>query len=453
MTKRAKYGMLGVAILAVTVAAVACFFLLGGGRYVSSLPADAQAVARLDVRALADTLPLSLTQEQQQEMECSGIDLRKPIYAFVDGQDRPGVLLPLASDGQFEACLQGKGIAVEHQRGYRWAQWGQCLLAFSDDRCLAFGPLSEQEMGPMRGTMVALLKQDGEPESVLLQRVEKSAAPLSAAFQVSLVQHLLTRFYPQVALVLQDEQEGTVSIEASLRGRDLMVDAVLHGTGLGGEKSFLVPLKAEGEAAACTDGSTMVSMGVDGERLLRTLRKVPAVRTALIAMNFCLDLDQIIRSVQGDVTLTLPEAGAEGMSPVLTASLSDTRFMQNSGEWNQGLSSAVDVRVNRMGDSTFCVQLPSNSIYFGVRNSHLVVARDESAYAWAHDRLGAAAPARPSQDGGRWLVYAQQDLGHLDRFSAFVRGAFGADGLAALSVWDGKLILRVSADEDKQQND
>lgn len=453
MTIKAKYCVLGAAVIAALVALVVYLFCFRGDGYVSSLPADMQAVARLDVRSLPDTLPLPISDERRKGLEDCGIDFRQPLYAFVDGQDRPGLLLPLASDSKLEACLRDKGITVESQRGYHWAQWGQWLMAFSDDRCLAFGPLSEQEMGAMRGTMVALLKQSGKPESELWERIGKSDATLSAAFQVSLVHHLLTRFYPQVALALRDGQEGTVSLEASMRGRDLMVDAVLHGTGLGGKRSFLVPLKTDEEAQACVDGSTVVSMGVNGERLLGALRKVPAVRTALIAMNFCIDLDQIIRSVQGDVTLTLPDGGAEGMSPVLTASLRDTRFMQNSGAWNQGLSSVVDVRVSQMGDSTFCVQLPSDSIYFGVRGSHLVVARDGSAFAQAYAHLGATSTASPSQDAGGWLMYVRQDLGGLDRFSPFVRGALGEDCLAAPSVWGGKVILRVKADGDEQKND
>ena len=52
MSRKAKYGMLGAVILAMVVAAAVCFFSFRGGRYVSSLPADMQAVARVDAKTL-----------------------------------------------------------------------------------------------------------------------------------------------------------------------------------------------------------------------------------------------------------------------------------------------------------------------------------------------------------------------------------------------------------------
>ena len=113
MSKKAKYGMLGAVILAMVVAAAVCFFSFRGGRYVSSLPADMQAVARVDARTLQKKIALPIAKQQQSELEHSGIDFTHPLYAFVDGHDSPGVLLRMTV-----------AWCVDRSRSRRW---GRCV--------------------------------------------------------------------------------------------------------------------------------------------------------------------------------------------------------------------------------------------------------------------------------------------------------------------------------------
>ena len=448
MSKKAKCALLGVAVAIVLLAVAVWFFFFKGASYVCSLPADMQAVARLDAQALQERSHLSLTEPQQQELKQCGIDFAHPLYAFVDGHDSPGVLLPLRSARDFKAYLQGKDIEVQQQRGYHWAQAGQWLMVFSDDRCLVRGPLSEQEMGPMRGQMVSLMKQGGKSKGPLLQRVADSQVPASAAFSTALVQHLLTRFYPEIAAVLKEEPTGSVGVELGFADKKITADITLYDTGLENKKSFLVPLSGADLPQGDNDALGTVSMGVNGEALLSTLRSYPVIRTTLIALNFCVDLDMMIRSIQGGVTLTLPDADDVLPAATLAARLRDTAFMQNSSEWNQGLSSAFAVSVESLGDSSFCLHVPDRDICFGVKDNYLVASGGEPSLRKTFSRLQSASSSS-AKDAQGCLLYAQLNIPNIQRQMAVLSLLMGDEEWLDdfLKQYD-KLVLRVKAKDE-----
>lgn len=447
MSKKAKYGMLGAVILAMVVAAAVCFFSFRGGRYVSSLPADMQAVARVDARTLQKKIALPIAKQQQSELEHSGIDFTHPLYAFVDGHDSPGVLLPLRSAGDFKAYLQGMGIEVQKQRGYSWAQSGQWLMAFSDDRCLVRGPLSEQEMGPMRGQMVSLMKQSGKPDNPLLQHIDDSKAPVCASFSVGLVQHLLVRFVPDASAVFHGEQTGTVGMDVDFKDKRIAADVTLHGTGVGEGKSFLVPLDEPATLPESADGACVLTMGVNGEALLTLLRSYPVVRTALLALNFTFDLDQMIRAIQGDVNLSVVNDGSENPQIAMAARFKDTHFRQSLGDLTQYFYPISDGGVEVLDDSTFCVGLSGDYLYAGLRGNRLAACTDQT-FGKSVVRDMEEGHFVSKKDAVGSLVYMQLDLAAVlrhPRAHTFL-ARYGVDSDSVVGRYD-KLVLRVKADE------
>lgn len=453
MTTKARYRVLGAVVAAVVAAVVGCFFLSMGSGYESSLPADAQALARLDAKALLEKTSLSLVKQRQGELEHSGIDFAHSLYAFVDGRGGPGVLLPLRSARDFKAYLQGKGIEVERQRGYSWARSGQWLMAFSDDRCLAFGPLSEQEMGAMRGQMASLMGQSGKPKAALLGRVEKSRAPLSAAFDVGRAQRLLARVLPEVSGVFHGGLTGTVGMDVDFKEQRIVADVTLYGTGVEEGKSFLVPLDEPASLPKSADGMCVLTVGVDGDALLALLRSYPAVRTALLAINFTFDLDQMIRAIQGGVSLSVVRDAWETPQITLTTRFKDTHFRQSLEGLTDLYYPMAEGGVEVHDDSTFCVGFPDGYLYLGLRGNRLAACTDQVCGEAAVKDLEEGRLVSMKDAVGN-LVYMQLDLTTLPEchwmWEPLAR--HGVDMGKFLRQY-GKLILRVRAEKDEREND
>ena len=122
-------------------------------------------------------------------------------------------------------------------------------------------------------------------------------------------------------------------MDVQAKDRMITADVALHDVSAQSLLPFLGPIPADGLPQLGEQQMAAVTMGMNGEALLQTLRSYPSVRTALLALNFCLDLDQIIRSVDGPVTLFIPDADDVLSASSLVAQLRDTRFMQNSNDW------------------------------------------------------------------------------------------------------------------------
>lgn len=380
MTHKVRYISLGVLGLLLVALAVICF-LCRKNAYTSSLPEQMQAVAMLDVRKLGKEHVFVPSAEQKAFLENSGLDFEKRIFAFVDGENSTGVLLPLTSRKSWESFLRGRGLTVESQRGMYWTQWGNWLLVFSDDRCLAYGPLSEQEMDRTRGKMAGLMRQDGKPDNRLLQQMGlDDDVPLRLAFSATQVRHLMMRFVPEMVDAGSGLFDGDVFVNLKPQGKNLLLDANLVCPDAEANTSFLLPLGRNAVDKLSPDLLANLSVGVDGELLLKSLRKIPHLRTQLLALNMCIDADMMIRSVKGALTLNIPRTGDALSGSLLKAQLSDTRFLQNSSDWGQGLAQGLGVNLTSLSDSCFCLSALGQTFCFGVSQGSLVASADRHTF-------------------------------------------------------------------------
>lgn len=409
MTHKVRYISLGVLGLLLAVSAI-IFFLHRKNTYMSSLPEQMQAVAVLDVRKLGQKHVFVPSAEQQTFLENSGLDLEKQIFAFVDEENATGVLLPLASRKRWESLLRERGLSVESQRGMYWTRWSNWLLAFSDDRCLAYGPLSEQEMDRTRGKMAGLMRQNEKADNRLLQQMgQDNDAPLSVAFSANLARHLVTRFVPEMVDACSGQWDGDVFVNLKPQGKTLLLDAELVCPNAEASTSFLLPLGRNAVAKLSPDHLASLSVGVDGELLLKNLRKLPRLRTQLLALNMCIDADMMIRSLRGALTLGIPRTGDALSGSLLKAQLSDTRFLQNSSDWGQGFAQGLGMNLTSLSDSCFSLSALGQTFCFGVSQGTLVASTDRHTFQEACREVERN-PDNIVDDAEGAVLYAQVSL-------------------------------------------
>ena len=116
-----------------------------------------------------------------------------------------------------------------------------------------------------------------------------------------------------------------------------------------------------------------VGLNVDGSVLLPLLRKVPELRTALVALNFCVDADQIIRAVNGDVSLAVSEGATSLHDWLFTAQLQNQDFLRNVLAWQRGGMFSSIARFVIDGEKDFRLVGDDFEAYFGMRDGSLYV--------------------------------------------------------------------------------
>ena len=74
-----------------------------------------------------------------------------------------------------------------------------------------------------------------------------------------------------------------------------------------------------------------ILMNMDGGRLLEMMRENSGMQALLAGVNTAIDLDNILRSVDGDLSVFLPVLTGEDIDVVLTAELKSTDFLKDVG--------------------------------------------------------------------------------------------------------------------------
>ena len=405
---------------ALVVAALLAFFLLskGGRSYTSALPSDVQAVACLDAKALLKAADLSLSDmgqlisrfSESEESEPSGIDMTSPVYAFVDANGNTGFLSAVSSEDELQQTLakmqdEGRAGDVTLQRGLSWCVIdGKWLLSFDDKKALIMGPATGDAQDQLRNTIAELMQQsrsDSGAKAELTELTEKADAPLSATLsakllpqklQQTLQEWLKTETLDDVFVRLQlATKDNVITLSADLPNASKAVSERLDDI-----DDMLDPIDGNLIEYSHDNSLAWICMNIDGKEVLEQLRSIPELRTMLVGLNLVVDVDAILRSIDGDLALDIPDQAMlmslfGGVPPMmLTARLDDDDFLKQSSYWLESAAKNPGFRLKALSETDFSLKSGNNDINFGVH--------DKVLYVNTQSRLGTNADGHAAWD-------------------------------------------------------
>ena len=102
--------------------------------------------------------------------------------------------------------------------------------------------------------------------------------------------------------------------------------------------------------------------------LLELLRSQPQLRTALLGLNMAVDVDMMLKAIDGDISIVVPKLDLKNPDVLLMATLSNTEFLGNADDWDN---------VTKISPSDFIAAYEGTQTYFGVKNGLLYVATSQ----------------------------------------------------------------------------
>ncbi|MBQ7181506.1 MAG: DUF4836 family protein [Bacteroidaceae bacterium] len=425
MKRRALFLIL---FLLVVIASL-LFWFIGKGRNdtASIIPQDARAVAVLDVNGLsrdagldADKILSRLGIAQANE---AGLNLSAPVYGFVSGQGHFGIALSVKSKSRLKKALQQLGADVESLRSYQWSMVRSWMVVFDSSRLLVLGPVSATEATGLRGQMVSLMKQK-QTDSPVLGELRSRPGSLRLISRLDVMPKAyvgtLRKWLPAgidfsrvSAFVSLDAQDKSFTLNTELLSEDRQVKQALAQA-----DSLWQPIRGQLIEQGPESPVLWATAGLRGDRLLNLLRQNPTIRTRLIALNMCVDADMMIRSINGDVSLSVPSISLNFKQPplLLTASLDNKDFLRNVDSWKSGLATDAGIRFRVLHDNDFYLSAGDVNAYFGVRGNQL--------YVTTNPRLADQACRPASAQGLQALLPKMQGRVFFATFdaSSFMRG-------------------------------
>ena len=394
----------GAAVVLVLALSLGLYWLFTAGDYRRALPSRPLALASVDWVRLSDENGMGMQDWKKLlpeglEPGQAGIDWSKEMYAFVSSKEYVGLLAAVSDEADLrrlldEAARKGRCTPVEDYRGYSWTVWGgSWMMGFGEGALLMMGPGLKAGMDALRYDMLTCLRQK-EAESGMSSPLFSELDSVDASFRVVSRLDVLPNFrgvefleglpghanlsdvYLCAGLSLSPHG---VTMVAEISSQDSDVNKYYE------QMAFLgKPLDGEFAGRVPEDALAWACVNVEGGSLLEMLRQNPVVRTFLIGLNLCVDADLIIRSIKGDVAVTVPASALQNPGNVLvTAHLAEKDFLKEAAYWRESAARSGTWTFRDFGNGRFYLAANGVQAYFGVDGETLYVTPEEEMKDWA----------------------------------------------------------------------
>lgn len=396
--KKFFWGILIVLLIGTVVFLGSRFF--AADKYLCALPAQPKALVSIDMFRLAEESGMNMEEARklllkERDMASWGIDWSKRLFAFISSKEYLGMLASVRSESDLEETflqLQEKQVCgdIEERQGYRWTvlqdHW---LVGFDDHAMLIMGPELSKDMNVLRQEMLKCFRQNekesGKSSSLYTALMSRESG-LSFISQLDILPFLSYNDTFKMGLpghaTLSDIY---LKADMQLKPQALVVHAEVSSENPEINKYYeqITPIAGSMKGSFMhdvpTDALAWGSMNIDGEMLLEQLRKSSVVRTLLIGLNMGIDADMIIRSIQGDMAVTVCSLDEEADSSfVLAAQLKNKDFLNEVDYWKESALKQGRMKIRDLGNDRFYLTTENLHTYLGVEENILYLTPSEA---------------------------------------------------------------------------
>lgn len=375
--------------------------------YLNAIPSKSTAVISIDMSRLNGQ-----EQEQNQEhilktmlhvddVSKCGLDVKEKVYLFETIDGNLGLCAKVADEGDVSNWLsqlsqQRICSTVTERKGFHFAvlkdSW---LVGFSSKALLVMGPVVAEAQAEMQRQMVRYLNADedaGIKSSKLFAQLDSIDSPMAMVAQaVALPEKFVAPFTlgaPKDADASQiviaagmDVEDGVLKIA----GRTFSFNPSINQALVKSQQVFR-PIHGDYVQSMPDDAMAGIFMNVAGSRFLPLVQSNQGLQTLLMGINASIDMDNILRSVDGDMSIVLPTLGADHMQMMMAARLSHAKWLSDVDYWKQ--SCPKGSTIGNWKSNAFCYSSGKTCFYFGVT--------DDKQFFSGNDEVSAESSIRPS---------------------------------------------------------
>lgn len=375
--------------------------------YLNAIPSKSTAVISIDMSRLNGQ-----EQEQNQEhilktmlhvddVSKCGLDVKEKVYLFETIDGNLGLCAKVADEGDVsnwlsELSQQRICSTVTERKGFHFAvlkdSW---LVGFSSKALLVMGPVVAEAQAEMQRQMVRYLNADedaGIKSSKLFAQLDSIDSPMAMVAQaVALPEKFVAPFTlgapndadaSQIVIAAgMDVENGVLKIA----GRTFSFNPSINQALVKSQQVFR-PIQGDYVQSMPDDAMAGIFMNVAGSRFLPLVQSNQGLQTLLMGINASIDMDNILRSVDGDMSIVLPTLGADHMQMMMAARLSHAKWLSDVDYWKQ--SCPKGSTIGNWKSNAFCYSSGKTCFYFGVT--------DDKQFFSGNDEVSAESSIRPS---------------------------------------------------------
>lgn len=349
--------------------------------YLNAIPENSTALLAVDVQNLSDkdmSERIADLLETKDIGDC-GLNLSSKIYIFETIEGNIGFSAKVADDGELEKCmgrLEKKGYCqnVSEYKDFKFSVIKDAWVAgFSPNALIVMGPALPAQQSELKQQIAKYLgnsEEQGIKNSPLFARLDSMNSPVALVAKASALPEKLA--VPFTLCAPKDADASQIMIAAELdtsdktcltiRGESFSFDKDIDNE-LRASNSIFRPIKGAYVGNVPGNSFAGIFMNVDGSQFIKLLHSNKTFQALLAGMNMAVDMDNIIKSFDGDVAMFIPsEKGEKGWG--MAAKLKSKRFLDDVGYWKQ--SCPAGSKITDWDNDAYCFTDGERAFYFGV---------------------------------------------------------------------------------------
>ena len=366
--KKILYSIL--AVVAIVATALVILLSGGGNDYMNVIPSRIKALVAVDLSKIGVG-------------DVPGIDTSKKAYLFETSDGSLGLVAAVDSKEDVESWMEkmnkdGKATKTVERKGYTFSVVNDnFVLGLSSSALLVMGPAVADEQAVIQRKMVKYLSSDNDAvsESPLYRHLSALDGPVTIVAQADALPEKFVMpltlgaprgTKPEQLLVsaTMDMTEVCITMKCHTFSFDKKIDDALKAS-----QSKLRPISDKYIANISADNLLTVACGVKGTDFVELLRTNESLRTMLIGINTAIDIDKMLRGVDGDLIISLPSLG-DNLNLTLLADASDISWMQDVDYWKK--SCPAGTQIESCGRDSYRLKGTDFDTCFGVKDGKLL---------------------------------------------------------------------------------
>lgn len=360
------------------------FFLLtscSGSDYLNSIPGESTALISMDVNKMSGINNQTLLKAMFHVSDLSdcGLDLTSKIYFFESADGNLGLCVKVSDEDDLNDLFtnlakQGVCQQTKERRGFHFTvlkdSW---VIGFSDKAMLVMGPATVTAQAELQNQMAKYLKQD-EDEGIkgtpIYDKLDSIDSPIAMVTQA---QALPEKFVAPFTLGAPKDADasqvyiaadmnvahGCLNINSEAFSFNKHVDKALKDA-----SKIYRPIKGRYVKSMPSDALVGMFMNVKGVQFLPMLQNNKGMQALLMGINSAIDMDNIIRSVDGDMTIVMPSFAATNLQMSMSAELANANWLGDVDYWKQ--SCPKGGHISDCGKNFYYYTDGKMTFYFGV---------------------------------------------------------------------------------------
>ncbi len=366
-----------------------------GDDYVNAVPGNSIALVSVDLRKMADECTgndvdnarlLNALLHVENAGDC-GIDLSEKIYMFEAADGNVGAVAKVRSRSDLETWLDNlanagvsRNVASRGDFGFAVVK-DSWIVGFSSAKIMIMGPVIASQHAEMQQIMARYLDQDedrGIKGTPLFDKIDSIDSPVAMVARASaLPEKFVAPFMigaPKdadasqivIAAALSTEQGGLMKITGETFSFNEGINRRLKEA-----SAVYRPITDEFVESAGASSLFAAFMNVDGSRYISMLHEDKAMQVLLAGLNTAVDMDNIIRSIDGDMAFVVPGYEGDRMQVQFGARLKTRGFLEDVDYWKQSApkGSSITDRGKDFysydgGDISFCFGVSADNRFY-----------------------------------------------------------------------------------------